>query len=154
VLDLADAGRYATRAHGVMFGPIDELPFADALAPRTAAASASWRRPSPPSRLSAPPGLTTVPGSPMSAEGCSRRPTCSSSTRPPDAPSPQQAPEWSVGRLRVGPCRRGSRVHLRRRPPHGTHRQQKATDQDSAQVDADRPFASRESPLWFDDADA
>jgi tetratricopeptide (TPR) repeat protein len=30
VLDLADAGRYASRAHGVTFGPIDELPFADA----------------------------------------------------------------------------------------------------------------------------
>lgn len=29
VLDLADAGRYAHRAHGVIFGPIDELPFAD-----------------------------------------------------------------------------------------------------------------------------
>ena len=30
VLDMADAGRSATRAHGVTFGPIDELPFADA----------------------------------------------------------------------------------------------------------------------------
>jgi hypothetical protein len=30
VLDLADAGRSASRAHGVTFGPIDELPFADA----------------------------------------------------------------------------------------------------------------------------
>jgi tetratricopeptide (TPR) repeat protein len=29
VLDLADAGRHADRAHGVTFGPIDELPFAD-----------------------------------------------------------------------------------------------------------------------------
>jgi tetratricopeptide (TPR) repeat protein len=29
VLDLADAGRSANRAHGVTFGPIDELPFAD-----------------------------------------------------------------------------------------------------------------------------
>jgi tetratricopeptide (TPR) repeat protein len=30
LLDWADAGRYASRAHGVTFGPIDELPFADA----------------------------------------------------------------------------------------------------------------------------
>jgi tetratricopeptide (TPR) repeat protein len=29
VLDPAGAGRYASRAHGVTFGPIDELPFAD-----------------------------------------------------------------------------------------------------------------------------
>jgi tetratricopeptide (TPR) repeat protein len=29
VLDLAGVGRFASRAHGVTFGPIDELPFAD-----------------------------------------------------------------------------------------------------------------------------
>jgi tetratricopeptide (TPR) repeat protein len=29
VLDAADAGRHVSRAHGVTFGPIDELPFAD-----------------------------------------------------------------------------------------------------------------------------
>ena len=30
MVDGADAGRHATRAHGVTFGPLDELPFADA----------------------------------------------------------------------------------------------------------------------------
>lgn len=40
-----------------------------------------------------------------------------------------------------------ARVHLRRRPPHGTRWQEEATDRDRAQVDADRPLASRESPF-------
>lgn len=63
-------------------------------------------------------------------------------------------PTIGGNRLRVGPRQRGSRIHLRGRPPHGARWQKETTDQDGTPLDAGRPVAAREPPVRFDDADA